>query len=209
MDGRADATLPGLSTSGARALLRERDFMVYMTSRGCGVLGTVAQSVTMGWQVYDLNRAEKGVAESAFFVGLLGLATFLPLFFLALPAGVVADRSSRRAVLIACFAGEALCAGALLLASALGALHPVLADSAARRQRACHHPAAHFGCAGLLQRRRQFVEAGAGGHHVVDQRNALALNFFRTSERAAHVTSPCVVFQPHLRRGVAGTSTTV
>jgi len=96
--------------------------VVFLVTRGCGVLGTVAQSVTMGWQVYDLTRAERGVAESAFFVGLLGLATFLPLFFLALPAGVVADRASRKAILIACFAGEALCAAALLVAAARGAL---------------------------------------------------------------------------------------
>ena len=109
-------------TSDARALLGQRDFLVYLVSRGLGVLGTVAQSVTMGWQVYDLARAERGVAESAFFVGLLGLATFLPLFFLALPAGVLADRASRRAILMACFAGEALCAGALLVAAASGAL---------------------------------------------------------------------------------------
>jgi MFS family permease len=96
--------------------------MVYLVTRGLGVLGTVAQSVTMGWQVYDLARAERGVAESAFYVGLLGLATFLPLFFLALPAGVVADRTSRKGILIACFAAEALCAGALLTAAWLGAL---------------------------------------------------------------------------------------
>ena len=41
---------------GARALLRERDYMVYLVTRALGVLGTVAQSVTMGWQVYDLAR---------------------------------------------------------------------------------------------------------------------------------------------------------
>ena len=40
------------------------------------------------------SRGLNGVAESALWVGLLGLATFIPLFFLALPAGVVADRYS-------------------------------------------------------------------------------------------------------------------
>ncbi|MFC1660063.1 MFS transporter [Gemmatimonadota bacterium] len=112
---------------GARALLRERDYMVFLLTRAAGVLGTVAQSVTMGWQVYDLARADHGVAESALFVGLLGLATFLPLFFLALPAGVVADRYSRKKVLVACFAAEAACAGALVWAALLGVLSvPVL-----------------------------------------------------------------------------------
>jgi MFS family permease len=107
----------------ARALLKERDYMVYLVTRALGVLGTVAQSVAMGWQVYDLARAERGVAESALYVGLLGLATFLPLFFLALPAGVVADRYPRKTVLSACFAGEAVCAAALVWSSASGILN--------------------------------------------------------------------------------------
>ena len=107
---------------GAAALIRERDYMVYLVTRAFGVLGTVAQSVTMGWQVYDLARAEKGVAESALWVGILGLATFLPLFFLALPAGVAADRYPRRDMLMACFAAEAVCAAALVWTSAAGVL---------------------------------------------------------------------------------------
>ena len=106
----------------ALALLGERDYMVYLLTRALGVLGTVSQSVTMGWQVYDLARASRGVAESALYVGFLGLATFLPLFFLALPAGVVADRHPRKTVLTLCFAGEALCAVSLVWAAATGIL---------------------------------------------------------------------------------------
>jgi MFS family permease len=102
--------------------LRERDFVRFLIARTFGVLGTVTQSVTMGWQVYDLARADKGVAQAALDVGLLGLATFLPLFFLALPAGVVADRYARRTVIIACFAAEVLCAGVLVATDALGRL---------------------------------------------------------------------------------------
>jgi len=76
----------------------------------------------MGWQVYDLARAGSGIAESALYVGLLGLATFLPLFFLALPAGVAADRYARKTILITCFAAEALCASALVGSAQLGIL---------------------------------------------------------------------------------------
>ncbi len=94
--------------------------MVFLGARFFGVLGTAAQSVTMGWQVYDVARADRGVDEAALLVGLLGLSTFIPLFLLALPAGLVADRLPRREVLLACFAGEAACAGALLVAAALG-----------------------------------------------------------------------------------------
>ena len=110
------------STPSARDLLSERDFMVYLVTRALGVLGTVAQSVTMGWQVYDLARAERGVAESALWVGLLGLVTFVPLFVLALPAGVVADRYPRKTLLSLCFAGEALCAVLLVWSAAAGLL---------------------------------------------------------------------------------------
>ncbi len=76
----------------------------------------------MGWQVYDLARMGSGIAESALYVGLLGLATFLPLFFLALPAGIVADTYARKKILIACFAAEAVCAGALVGAAELEVL---------------------------------------------------------------------------------------
>ena len=115
-------TADPVAPPGARALLAERDYMVYLLTRALGVLGTVSQSVTMGWQVYDLSRASRGVAESALYVGLLGLATFLPLFFLALPAGVVADRYPRKTMLSLCFAGEALCAVSLVGAGVAGIL---------------------------------------------------------------------------------------
>jgi MFS family permease len=117
-----DAVGRSRTDSSARALLRERDFMIYLVTRAFGVLGTVAQSVVMGWQVYDLARADRGVAESALYVGFLGLATFLPLFFLALPAGVVADRYARKTVLSLCFAAEAACAGALVITALAGVL---------------------------------------------------------------------------------------
>jgi MFS family permease len=96
--------------------------MLFLFARVCDTLGTVTQSVTMGWQVYDLARATNSIAESALYVGLLGLATFLPLFVLALPAGVVTDRYDRKTVFIACLVAEAACAAALVGAALLGVL---------------------------------------------------------------------------------------
>ena len=91
----------------ARALLRERDYLFFWASRWMGGFGTQIQSVTMGWQVYALSRARHlSVGQSAFNVSLIGLITFAPLFFLALPAGETADRHDRRAVLMLCYAGE-------------------------------------------------------------------------------------------------------
>ncbi len=112
---------------GARALLRQRDYMVFLTTRGLGVLGTQSQTVTMAWQVYALARLHRGVAESALYVGFLGLASFLPRFFLTLPAGVVTDRHARRTILVVCFVVEAVCALALAWAAVAGvASVPVL-----------------------------------------------------------------------------------
>jgi MFS family permease len=47
---------------------------------------------------------------------LIGLITFAPLFFLALPAGVVADHYDRKKVLMACYAAELLPAATLTAA---------------------------------------------------------------------------------------------
>jgi MFS family permease len=54
-------------------------------------LGAQMVAVAIGWQVYELDR-------NAFHLGLIGLAEFLPLPLLALPAGHLADRVSRRLV---------------------------------------------------------------------------------------------------------------
>ena len=53
--------------------------------------GHVDGSVAIGWQVY-------AVRENPLDLGLIGLAEFLPLLILALPAGHVADRFPRRTV---------------------------------------------------------------------------------------------------------------
>jgi MFS family permease len=54
-------------------------------------LGSQMVAVAVGWQVYAIHR-------SAFDLGLIGLLEFVPLPLLALPAGQLADRFSRRSV---------------------------------------------------------------------------------------------------------------
>ena len=70
------------------------------------------QAVAVGWQVYALTG-------SAFDLGLVGLAQFLPMAVLTLAAGHVADRYDRRYVAAICQAIEALCA-VVLAAGSLG-----------------------------------------------------------------------------------------
>ena len=93
--------------------MRERDYLRFWASRWTGSLGSQIQSVTMGWQIYAISRHTLGVGASAFNVSLIGLITFAPLFFLALPAGETADRHDRRGILLFCYAGEILTVGVL------------------------------------------------------------------------------------------------
>lgn len=106
-----------VSEVSARALLKERDYLFFWSSRFCGSLAAQVQSVAMGWQMYALARETRSVAESAFLVGMIGLAAFLPVFLLTLPAGEIADRHNRRRVLLLCLTGEILSVGLLALAA--------------------------------------------------------------------------------------------
>ena len=63
--------------------------------------------VIVGWHVYELTN-------SALHLGLIGLAQFIPQFFLMLPAGQVADRLNRRTVLWWCYGVAFLSAAGLM-----------------------------------------------------------------------------------------------
>ena len=101
----------------ARDLLRERDYLLFWSSRFFGSLAAQVQSVAMGWQMYALARQTRSVEESAFLVGMIGLAAFLPVFLLTLPAGEMADRHDRRRVLLFCFTGEVISVAILALSA--------------------------------------------------------------------------------------------
>jgi MFS family permease len=115
-----DAETPAARpTATARDLLRQRDYLHFWASRWMGGLGVQIQSVAMGWQVYDLSRqARLSINAASFNVSLIGLITFAPLFFLALPAGETADRYDRRRVMMICYSAE-LIPSAILAAAEL------------------------------------------------------------------------------------------
>jgi MFS family permease len=93
--------------SAGRVAFTHPDFAIYEFARFCVVSALEMQSVAVGWQVYEITRRPLDL-------GLVGLAQFLPgvVFFLA--AGHAADRFDRRKLLMACYAGFALCSGLLL-----------------------------------------------------------------------------------------------
>src|SRR4051794_41680745 len=76
------------------AAFRFPDFRRYMLAGTILTIGGQMQSVAVGWELYDRTRSETAL-------GLVGLAQFLPVLLLALPAGHAADRYSRRTLLVA------------------------------------------------------------------------------------------------------------
>jgi MFS family permease len=77
--------------------LRFRDFRLFWLSSLATGFGLSMTQVAVGWQVYELHGRPLDL-------GLVGLAEFVPLPLLALPAGHLADRLPRRSL----FAASAL-----------------------------------------------------------------------------------------------------
>jgi MFS family permease len=90
------------------AALRIPDFRRILTAHGTLTLAREAQIVVVGWQVYELTG-------DPLTLGLVGLAEALPFIAVALYAGHVADRATRRTIAIAGTFGLLLSAIALLL----------------------------------------------------------------------------------------------
>ena len=66
------------------AALRVRNYRLFVLGWFVTLMGTQAQSVAIGWEIY--LRTEKPIS-----LGLVGLAHVVPLLVLALPAGHLPD----------------------------------------------------------------------------------------------------------------------
>jgi MFS family permease len=86
---------------------RHRDFALFWVSLVTEALALQMAVVAIGWQVYSISGR-------ALDLGLLGLAEFLPLLLLALPAGQLADRIPRRRLLTVMAASNAVVLSGLL-----------------------------------------------------------------------------------------------
>ncbi|MFZ4763182.1 MAG: MFS transporter [Alphaproteobacteria bacterium] len=106
-----------------------KDYVFFWFGRLATSLATFSIAVALGWQVYAMARLEYSVEVSAFYVGMLGLVQFLPLFLLALSAGETVDRYNRRNIILICSALQCTCAVllALVAAYARNNLYAVLA----------------------------------------------------------------------------------
>jgi len=96
--------------------LQIADYRRLWIARFFAIFATISMVVLIGYQTYDIARADYGMDRStaAFMLGLLGLAQFVPLFVLTPVAGVAADRFDRRYVVV--FSNTIDCVIALLLA---------------------------------------------------------------------------------------------
>jgi MFS family permease len=95
--------------------LHDRAFALLWTSSLANGLAAQMAAVAIGWQVYSVHR-------NPLDLGLVGLAEFVPLPLLALPAGQLADRVSRRTVTAASLL-LTLVTVAVLLAITVSGLH--------------------------------------------------------------------------------------
>lgn len=78
-----------------------------------GVFAQQMQAVIVAWQVYDITRDPLSLAY-------VGLAQFLPMLLLLIPAGDLADRISRKRMLGASWSVAAICSVMLLWLSTMG-----------------------------------------------------------------------------------------
>ena len=81
---RTDRRTPGGLGNIARAFAH-RNYLIYVSGNSISLIGWWLERVAVGWLTWTLTR-------SGAWLGLISLADFLPVLFLAPFAGVLADR---------------------------------------------------------------------------------------------------------------------
>ena len=113
-NGAGPAAPPGPAAAGHHpyALLRNRDFCLYLVGRLVATFGGQMFAMALGWEIYDRTG-------SAMALGLVGLTQMIPMFLFTLPAGHVADNYNRKRVVVLM---TAIIAAASLGVAAISAL---------------------------------------------------------------------------------------
>lgn len=116
----------------AIAVFQHRNFTLFWLARIASVFAVQMQAVAIAWLVYDRARQTEDVMQSAFLLGMVGLAEFVPIAALSLFAGQAADRYDRKKIIMACYGGQALCGVALTIyaVSGVSVLWPVFGVAA-------------------------------------------------------------------------------
>ncbi len=102
---------------GAFAALSSRGYRIYLAGQSLANIGAWMQSIAQDWLVLDLTH-------SATAVGVTMALQFLPMLAFGAHTGVVADRLSRRRILLTTQTLNAAAAGALAVITIAGAVRP-------------------------------------------------------------------------------------
>jgi MFS family permease len=91
-----------------RATLRHRPLRALLSGGTVYFVGNAMQVMATAWLVLELSG-------SSFLAALVQTAVFLPIFLLALPAGVMADTTDRRRLILVALAVQAALVSLLAL----------------------------------------------------------------------------------------------
>src|SRR5437588_215855 len=157
---------------GAFAALRHRNYRLFFIGQTISLVGTWMQRLAQAWLVLQLTG-------SPFLLGLVGALQWLPVLCLSLIGGAVADRTSRRSLLIVTQTVkmlQAIVLGTLILTGAVRFWHVALLAAILGTAHAFDVPA-----------RQAFLSEMVEGTHVM---NAVALN--STIANVARLLGPAV-----------------
>ena len=101
-------TFPTAPKNDAYAVLRIKDFRIFLIARFMFTFGIQMQAVIVGWQVYEITK-------DPFALGLIGISEAIPFISIALFAGYVADIVNRKLLIVAANFIYLLCAFTLFL----------------------------------------------------------------------------------------------
>ena len=125
---------------------RSRPFRRFWVGALVANLGMWIQQIALGWYVYTLTR-------SASWLGAISFAGNLPTFLVGLLAGAIADRTSRRTIMVATLLVLSVSASALALLTAMGVLtvwHVIALAMLAGTASALYTPAMHSALPSLV-----------------------------------------------------------
>ena len=89
------------------SIYRSRGFSAFLVARVAAVLAVQVQAVVVAWHVYDTTNDPMSLAY-------VGIAQFIPMLLLLLPAGDLIDRFDRKRLLAMSWVVEGCCSIALL-----------------------------------------------------------------------------------------------
>lgn len=99
-----------MSAVTASSIYHQPGFLPFVTSRLFSFFASQIQALVVAWQVYDMTHDPMTLAY-------VGLAQFIPMLFLLIPAGDLIDRFDRKKIVMASWAVQGICSALLLLLS--------------------------------------------------------------------------------------------